>query len=155
MKRQNDGKITEALMKYVFKTIAQDCRFDWHRMTDSYAAGNMVASQPCDFLIETDNGIFYLEVKSSRTTSRFVPSMLTPSQSRASYMQRWFNRPYWIVFHDMRRNQFDVLRSSDAGFEVVKSCPEGSLVTTLKEVLEVKEIDDEEDFEGLESQRIA
>lgn len=97
---QDIGKSFEKALESVFSSLQKTHAFRAHKLVDSHAAGNIVASQPSDYLIGTYQKLFYLEAKASSKNLRMTRSALQPAQRGAilNYAQV-MQIPYYILFY--------------------------------------------------------
>ena len=80
---------------------------------DSHAAGNLVASQPSDYLVTVNDQMMFIEAKSSTKQKRFQRSMLRPAQRGAIiHYGMGMGVGYLIIFEHLGR--IDVLRGTKA-----------------------------------------
>ena len=97
---QDIGKSFEKTLESVFSSLQKTHAFRAHKLVDSHAAGNIVASQPSDYLIGAYQQLFYLEAKASSKNKRMTRSALQPAQRGAilNYGQV-LQIPYYILFY--------------------------------------------------------
>ena len=96
---QDIGKDFEKTLESVFSALTQSHAFKVHKFVDSHAAGNIVASQPSDYLLACEGTLFFCEAKASTKHKRFQRSMLRPAQRGAiMHYGMGLNNPYFILF---------------------------------------------------------
>lgn len=107
---QEIGKRFERDLEACFRGMGKMYGFKWHRFTDTHEAGNVVRSQPSDYLITTSRGLAFMEAKASMTLSRFRPSLLRPDQKGAiRHYAQMLGMPYYVLFRDDVDQRVDVL----------------------------------------------
>lgn len=104
------GKVFEKEMVIVMRMLFDQRLFSYHRLTDTGAAGSIVAEQPSDYLIGLPPGsgnllagqrLAFLEVKASEEHHKLGKSMVRPAQRRAIACYRFLlDIPYYILFWD-------------------------------------------------------
>ena len=102
------GKVFENELTKVLKLLKETHLVGYHRLADTGAAGNMIASQPSDYLVAlppgsrsplADQRMFFLEVKASEIETSLKKDMIRPSQRGAVGSFRvLLNIPYLILF---------------------------------------------------------
>lgn len=107
---QDIGKSFEKTLESVFSSLQKTHAFRAHKLVDSHAAGNIVASQPSDYLIGTYQKLFYLEAKASSKNLRMTRAALQPAQRGAIMNYAQVMRiPYFILFHAERTGTVHIL----------------------------------------------
>ena len=104
------GKVFEKQMVEVFKLLKEQYLVGWHRLTDTGAAGSLVAAQPSDYIMALPPGssnllgeqrLMFLEVKASEEYHSLGKAMVRPSQRGAILTYRYLlGIPYLILFWD-------------------------------------------------------
>lgn len=104
------GKVFEKEMVIVMRMLFEQRLFSYHRLTDTGAAGSIVAEQPSDYLIGLPPGstglldsqrLAFLEVKASEEHSKLGKAMVRASQRRAiACFRHLLQIPYYILFWD-------------------------------------------------------
>ena len=104
------GKVFEKEMVEVFKLLKEQYLVGWHRLTDTGAAGSVVAAQPSDYIMALPHGssnllgeqrLMFLEVKASEVHHSLGKAMVRPSQRGAILSYRFMlGIPYLILFWD-------------------------------------------------------
>lgn len=108
------GKQWQKKLEAVFKSLTKTHGFEWHRFIDSHDAGNLVQSQPSDYLILLPSGLTFLEAKASSTAKKLRPSMLRPMQRKT--VKHWcelLGCPYHFLFHDVTNDKVDLVNGLD------------------------------------------
>ena len=96
---QDIGKSFEKTLEGVFSSIQKTHAFRIHKFVDSHAAGNIVASQPSDYLIGTLGQMMFLEAKASTKNKRMTRAALRPAQRGAIHIfSQVLNIPYYVLF---------------------------------------------------------
>lgn len=107
---QQIGRRFEADLQANFRTAQKLFGFAWHRFVDSKEAGNVVRTQPSDFLVTTSRGLALVEAKASTTVDHFVPSLLRPSQRQAiRHYGQMLNMPCFVLFRSDLDKRVDLL----------------------------------------------
>ena len=104
------GKVFEKELKKVFDILKDTRHVGYHRLSDTGAAGSIVAEQPSDYLFALPPGcvnlldnqrLMLLEVKASEKHHTLGKAMMTASQRGAIARYRFMlNLPYLILFWD-------------------------------------------------------
>jgi hypothetical protein len=104
------GKVFEKEMGKVFDLLFAQRLVSYHRLTDTGAAGSIVAEQPSDYLLGLPAGcqnlhegqrLCFLEVKASEEHSTMPKSAVRASQRGAIGRFRFLLEiPYYILFWD-------------------------------------------------------
>lgn len=104
------GKVFEKEMVQVFKMLFEQRLVSYHRLSDSGAAGSIVAEQPSDYLLGLPAGcqnlqegqrLCFLEVKASEEHSTMPKAAVRPAQRGAIARFRFLlGIPYYIMFWD-------------------------------------------------------
>lgn len=104
------GKVFEKEFRKVLTLLKEERHVAFHRLSDTGAAGTVVAEQPSDYILGLPEGcanlyegqrMMLLEVKASEEKHSLGKSMMTASQRGA--IARWYglaNLPYLILFWD-------------------------------------------------------
>ena len=96
---QQIGKDFERMVEGVFDSLQQSNGFRYHKLVDSHAAGNLVASQPSDYLVALGSKMAFVEAKASAGETRFQKAMLRPAQRGAAILYgQILGVPYYILF---------------------------------------------------------
>lgn len=104
---QQIGKDFEKTLEGVFSSMRDKYGFMFHKFVDTKAAGNVVASQPADYLIGTPGQLSFMEAKSSDKVPNFRRSMLRPAQRGAIIQYSvGLGIPYHILFEHKGRVDF-------------------------------------------------
>lgn len=107
---QDIGKSFEKTLESVFSSLQKTHAIRVHKLVDSHAAGNIVASQPSDYLVGTYKKLFYLEAKASSKNLRMTRSALQPAQRGAIILySQMLQIPYYILFHAEKTNTVHLL----------------------------------------------
>lgn len=97
---QQIGKDFEKTLESVFSSLQKTNGLRFHKFVDSHAAGNIVASQPSDYLVGFYQKLILVEAKSSATKTNFTRSALRPAQKGAAlFYGQLLDIPYVILFH--------------------------------------------------------
>lgn len=106
------GKVFENEIQAVFRQLKESHLVGWHRLSDSGAAGSLIAAQPSDYVIGLPPGsvnlldsqrLIFLEVKASEVKSSLTKDMVRSAQRGAIGVYRHLlNIPYLIMFWDAR-----------------------------------------------------
>jgi hypothetical protein len=103
------GNEFEVFLRNTFSSLKKTYGLSYHRFVDTRAAGNVVASQPSDFLVGVDGTLFYVEAKTS-VEENFSRSMLRPHQRKAIlFDSKLLNIPYWILFWSVTDQRVSVI----------------------------------------------
>jgi hypothetical protein len=104
------GKVFEKEMVKVMKLLFEQRLVSYHRLTDTGAAGSVVAEQPSDYILglpaacknlHEDQRLCFLEVKASEKHSSMPKDAVRPSQRGAIARFRFLlGVPYYILFWD-------------------------------------------------------
>lgn len=107
------GGVFETEIQKVFKQLKESHLVGWHRLSDSAAAGSIVAAQPSDYLLALPPGsvnlldsqrLMFLEVKASEAKSTLGKDMVRPAQRGAiGHFRLLLDLPYLILFWDAER----------------------------------------------------
>ena len=96
------GNLFEKQVEKVFRKLKATHAVSLHRLVDSGSAGNIVQSQPSDYLLGVPGSLGYLEAKASEKHKKLQLSMLRPSQRGAiKYYQGVLRIPYYVLFWDV------------------------------------------------------
>lgn len=110
---QDIGKDFEKALESVFSALSKTHAFKVHKFVDSHAAGNIVASQPSDYLIGAAEMLFFCEAKASTKQKRFQRSMLRPAQRGAIiHYSIGMMIPYYVLF--LHKDEVHCLSGSEA-----------------------------------------
>lgn len=111
---QDIGKKFEKAVEAAFDELKRGYGFNYHKFVDTHAAGNVVASQPSDYLITIPAGLCYLEAKASTTLTKMGKSMLRPSQRRTiKFDAQVLGVPYYILFHSEKTGEVHLLNGAE------------------------------------------
>lgn len=144
---QDIGKKFEKALESAFEDLKKSHGFNYHKFVDTHAAGNVVASQPSDYLVTLPTGLAYLEAKASTKVPRFRQSMLRPAQRRTiMYDSQILGVPYYILFYNEDTDTIDLidgaesLRSSRINWSksLLASCKSGDLPSMLEKVFKLE-----------------
>lgn len=144
---QDIGKKFEKALESAFEDLKKSHGFNYHKFVDTHAAGNVVASQPSDYLVTLPTGLAYLEAKASTKVPRFRQSMLRPAQRRTiMYDSQILGVPYYILFYNEDTDTIDLidgaeaLRSSRINWKksLLASCKSGDLSEMFEKVLSLE-----------------
>lgn len=104
------GKVFEKEMVEVFKMLFLQRLVSYHRLTDTGAAGSIVAEQPSDYLLglpaqcqnlHEGQRLSFLEVKASEKYHSMPKDAVRPSQRGAiGRFRALLGIPYYILFWD-------------------------------------------------------
>lgn len=107
------GKVFEGEMVIVMRMLFEQRLVSFHRLTDTGAAGSIVAEQPSDYLLGLPAGcknlqegqrLCFLEVKASEKHSTMPKDAVRPSQRGAIGRFRFLlGIPYYILFWDSQK----------------------------------------------------
>lgn len=97
---QDIGKDFEKTLEGVFSYLQKSYGFRYHKFVDSHAAGNIVASQPSDYLVAAGSKMLFIEAKATATNKNFTRGVLRPAQRGAIMMYgQVLKVPYLILFY--------------------------------------------------------
>lgn len=104
------GGVFEKEMVLVFRMLFEQRLVGFHRLSDTAAAGSVVASQPSDYLLALPAGsdnlldkqrLCFFEVKASEKHSSMPKDAVRPSQRGAiGRFRALLGIPYYILFWD-------------------------------------------------------
>lgn len=116
------GSDFEKTLRGVFSSLSKSHGFTHHKLTDTAAAGSMVAAQPSDYLVYSGGEVAFLEAKASQTHNKMQMGLLQPAQRGAIKMWAQMLRcRYYIVFHSEKTDEAHILD----GAEFLKSGARG------------------------------
>lgn len=102
------GGVFEGEIQKVFNILKKAHCLGWHRLSDTAAAGSVVAAQPSDYLVGLPPGsrspllsqrLMFVEVKASEVETKLGKAMLRPAQRGAiHYFRLMLNIPYLVLF---------------------------------------------------------
>lgn len=93
----------------VFLPLKSTYALSYHKLVDSGSAGNIVGSQPSDFLVGANKTLMYLEAKTS-TGANFTRSLLRPAQRKAILFDGvYLEIPYWILFWSLKTRKVSII----------------------------------------------
>lgn len=97
---QQIGKDFERTLEGVFDSLQRSHGFRYHKFVDSHAAGNLVASQPSDYLVALGSQMAFVEAKASAVETKLQKAMIRPAQRGAAIMYgQMLGVPYYILFY--------------------------------------------------------
>ena len=97
---QQIGKDFERMVEGVFDSLQRSHGFRYHKFVDSHAAGNLVASQPSDYLAALGSQMVFVEAKASAVETRLHKAMIRPAQRGAAIMYgQMLGVPYYILLY--------------------------------------------------------
>lgn len=102
------GGVFEGEIQKVFNILKKAHCLGWHRLSDTAAAGSVVAAQPSDYLVGLPPGsrspllsqrLMFVEVKASEVETKLGKAMLRPAQRGAiHYFRLMLDIPYLVLF---------------------------------------------------------
>ncbi len=102
------GGVFETEIQKVFTHLKATHCLGWHRLSDTAAAGSVVAAQPSDYLVGLPPGsksplqgqrLMFVEVKASEVETKLGKAMLRPAQRGAiHYFRLLLDIPYLVIF---------------------------------------------------------
>lgn len=97
---QQIGKDFERMVEGVFDSLQRYHGFRYHKFVDSHAAGNLVASQPSDYLVALGSQMAFVEAKASAVETKLQKAMIRPAQRGAALMYgQMLGVPYYILVY--------------------------------------------------------
>lgn len=111
------GKVFENELTKVFNILKAKHLVAWHRLTDSAAAGNLVAAQPSDYLVGfppgsqllNDQRLVFLEAKASESYGGLKKAMVKAPQRGAIGSYRLvLGIPYLLLFWDAQAGNMEL-----------------------------------------------
>lgn len=125
---QQIGKDFERMVEGVFDSLQQSHGFRYHKFVDSHAAGNLVASQPSDYLVALGSQMAFVEAKASVVETKLQKAMIRPAQRGAAMMYgQMLGVPYYLLFYSEMTQRVSLYN----GAEVMR----GSRVNHEKSIL--------------------
>ena len=144
---QDIGKKFEKALEGAFEDLKKSHGFNYHKFVDTHAAGNVVASQPSDYLVTLPTGLAYLEAKASTKVPRFRQSTLRPAQRRTiMYDSQILGVPYYILFYNEDTDTVDLIDGAEAlrsnrinwSKSLLASCKPGDLSGMFEKVFSLE-----------------
>lgn len=129
---QQIGKDFERMVEGVFDSLQRSHGFRYHKFVDSHAAGNLVASQPSDYLVALGSQMSFVEAKASAKANRLQKAMIRPAQRGAAIMYgQMLQVPYYILFYSEVTQQVtlyngaEVMRGDRLNYKncILSECP--------------------------------
>ena len=112
---QQIGKDFERMVEGVFDSLQRSHGFRYHKFVDSHAAGNLVASQPSDYLVALGSQMAFVEAKASAVEAKLQKAMIRPAQRGAAIMYGQMLRvPYYILFYSEVTQQATLYNGAEA-----------------------------------------
>jgi hypothetical protein len=104
------GKLFEKEFVKALRSLRDSHLLGWHRLTDTGAAGNVVAEQPSDYLLAvppgaalpgSDQRMAFCEAKASEVNAKLTKAAMKPAQRGAiAHFRMLLTIPYLVVFYD-------------------------------------------------------